>query len=205
MAEKFVSLPIPITFSILPFQKHSKAIAELAHSHSREVILHIPMEPREYPKANPGRGALLLSMSGEEVLQKLQTAVDSTPYVQGVNNHMGSRFTENPDMMRIVLLELQKRKLYFLDSYTTSRSMGAAVAKEINLPHIQRDIFLDHVVTESAIQSQLDQLLTRARVEGGAVAIGHPHEATYRVLSRNTSRFRQKGIEVVSLGSFAAK
>ena len=103
IAKRFLELPIAITFSILPHQRYSQEIAELAHANHRQVILHMPMEPQGYPKVQPGKGALLLSMSREAVQQSLNNALDATPHVTGINNHMGSRFTENAALMKTVL------------------------------------------------------------------------------------------------------
>ena len=106
IARQFASLPFPVTFSVLPYQAHSREIAELAHAKGLEVILHLPMEPLD-PKANPGKGALLLSMSGDEIRRNVRAALDTSPYFDGVNNHMGSRMTRDAEMMQIVLGELK--------------------------------------------------------------------------------------------------
>ena len=103
IAKKFLLLPFPVAFSILPYQQHSREIAELAHSHGKEVLLHCPMEPIGYPKVDPGRGALLLSMSDDTIRRNIRTILDNSPYITGVNNHMGSRMTENATAMKTVL------------------------------------------------------------------------------------------------------
>jgi uncharacterized protein len=197
MARKFLALPFPVTFSVLPFLRHSTEVAELAHSHGREVMLHLPMEPHGYPKANPGQGALLLSMSGGEVQSSVRSAIDASPYIRGINNHMGSKFTENPAMMRLVLAEIQRRDLYFLDSRTSDQSVSVSIAQELRVAHTQRDIFLDHSAKENAVRSQMERFIGLARIRGTAVAIGHPHEITWKVLSQIGPRLREEHISVV--------
>ena len=150
------------------------------------------MEPQGYPKVNPGKGALLLSMSDAAMQQSLRTALDASPYFAGINNHMGSRFTENAGMMKTVLEEAQKRRLYFVDSYTSPRSVAASVAQEVQIPFRRRDIFLDNNLSETAIRAQLKQVMRRAKIQGTALAIGHPHEATLRAL-RQGSRTNLSG------------
>jgi len=199
VAKKFLKLPIPITFSILPYQRYSREIAQLAHSGNGEVILHMPMEPQDYPKANPGKGALFVSMSAETVHKTFQTALNSSPHISGMNNHMGSRFTENAAFMKIVLSELHQRGLYFLDSGTSPKSVGVPIARKLQLPCRQRDIFLDHTVSEDVTRSQIEQLIRKAKIQGTAIAIGHPHESTLRALRRQSDRFRQEKIGVVPL------
>lgn len=200
IAKKFLELPIPITFSVIPDQKYTAQIAQLAHAHNRQVILHLPMEPLGYPQNNPGVGALLLSMSSETIENKVKSAFDSSPYFAGMNNHMGSRFTQNPTAMRIVLTEVQRRGLFFFDSSTSPQSVAYSEAKQMQLPCIRRDIFLDHDPSLTAIRSQIRTLIRRAQVEGMATAIGHPRLATWRILASESQSFSKERISVVPLG-----
>jgi len=196
-AKKFLNVPLPLSFAILPNQRHTAEIAELAHAHHREVLLHLPMEPQGYPKVDPGSGALLTSMSKGALRRTLLAALDSTPYFIGVNNHMGSKFTENTPSMRVVMSELRHRKLFFLDSATTRDSVGFALAREYGIPTRKRDIFLDHTLTDEAVQSQVDQLIRKAKIEGTALAIGHPHEVTLKALIEGVDRFKEENVAVV--------
>lgn len=200
MARKFLEIPLSITFSVLPNEPHSREIAQMAHAARREVLLHLPMEPHGYPKINPGTGALLVSMSRDEIRKTLHSALDVSPYFSGVNNHMGSRFTQESSSMTILLAELHERKLFFVDSRTTHRSTGYTLAQKLKVPAAQRDIFLDHTQTEEFVRSQLNQLIRRAKIHGSAIAIGHPYECTLKVLSRSADRFHREGIEVVPSG-----
>lgn len=203
-AQRFLSIPFPITISVLPHLRHSKEIAELAHSQNHEVILHVPMEPRGFPKTNPGPGALLLSMSDDQIRKAVETALDSCPHLSGINNHMGSMFTQNGASMRIVLKELNRRGLYFLDSRTSPKSVGFSTARELRVPSIRRDIFLDHTDSEAFVRSQLTQLIKKARIRGSAIAIGHPHESTWKILSQSADLFLKEGIDVVPAGQLIA-
>jgi len=197
IAKKFLLLPFPVALSILPYQTHSREIAELAHSHGREVLLHCPMEPLRYPKADPGRGALLLSMSEDTMRQNIKTEIDSSPYITGVNNHMGSRMTENEAAMKTVLGEVGRRGLFFIDSCTSPASKAYQVARELKIPSRKRDIFLDDNASPDAVRSQVSRLIRMARIEGTALAIGHPREATLKALQGAAEQFREQGIEVV--------
>jgi uncharacterized protein len=200
MAKRFLELPISITFSILPYQRYSQDIAELAHAHHRQVILHLPMEPKGYPKVNPGKGALLVSMSGGTILKSVDSALGASPYFAGINNHMGSRFTEHAALMKTVLEEAQKRGLYFLDSYTSPRSVVSSVAQQVHIPFRRRDIFLDNNQSADAVRAQVSQLMRLAKIQGTALAIGHPHESTLHVLNKEVEGFEREKIAVVSAG-----
>lgn len=197
IAKKFLQVPLLLTFSVLPFQQHSREIADLAHEHGREVLVHLPMEPKDYPKTHPGQGALLVSMSRSAIQKALREALDSIPHASGVNNHMGSRFTESPELMGIVLTDLRQRDLYFLDSYTSGRSVCTTLASQLDLPSLRRHVFLDHQDSKILVERQIELLIRKARVEGATVAIGHPRKTTLDVLHARVEHFRKEEVQVV--------
>ena len=197
IARQFASLPFPVTLSVLPHQAHSREIAELAHEAGREVILHLPMEPLDR-RENPGPGALLVSMSADQLRLNIRAALETSPYFDGVNNHMGSRMTRNEQTMKAVLSELKGRDLFFIDSMTTSESKGWKTAKELKIPTLKRDIFLDDDPSADAVRSQIARLMKVAKVRGTVLAIGHPRETTLRSLQEAAPHFREEGIEMVA-------
>lgn len=201
-ARKFLALPIQITLSVMPFERHSREICDLAYSRGHEVILHLPMEPQSFPSKKVPNHMLTLSMNPEEMTKFISQAVFTTPHITGVNNHQGSRFTEKADAMAVVMKDLKDRGLYFFDSRTSAKSIGATVARRLSVPTGQRDIFLDHSQSETFVRSQMELLIRKARVEGAAIAIGHPHPVTLKVLTESVERLRREGIEIVPLKQF---
>ncbi len=99
MMQEFLDLQLNLTVAVLPNVPHARAVAELAHAAGREVLLHIPMEPRDYPAVDPGEQALMVDLSREEVQHRLRGYLQTVPWVVGANNHMGSRFTESHEGM----------------------------------------------------------------------------------------------------------
>jgi uncharacterized protein len=199
VAKEFLTLPLALTFSVMPRQAHSREIAKLAHDHGHEILLHMPMEPHGYPQVNPGPGALLVSMGSTQVRQTLQNALASVPYASGLNNHMGSTFTEQAEPLKSVLAELRSRGMYFLDSYTSNNSVACNIAEQMHVPCGRRDIFLDHEPTESFVRSQLQRLIREAKIQGASVAIGHPHPVTLKMLKQESNRFAEERVAVVPL------
>ncbi len=199
ISHELLQWDLPVTFSILPFEPHSRDLARAAHQRGKEVLLHLPLEPHGYPKTKPGEGALLLEMNETGLLHQLSTDIEAVPYIKGVSNHMGSRFMEDSRKMKVVLSELKNRKLFFLDSGTTSQSVGLQTASSIGLEAAQRTVFLDHEVSEEAIRRSLDQLVRVSLLSGKAIGIGHPHEATLKNLRRMIPEMHEKGIKVVPL------
>lgn len=192
---------LPLTLSVLPFTPFGKTIALEAHQRGKEVILHLPMEPQDYPKTQPGEGALLHEMDEEKLLRQLSKDIQAIPYVKGVSNHMGSRLTEDPEKMRIILSELKRRKLFFLDSRTTPHTVGLQTAKSLGLGALERNVFLDHSQNEDDVKKQLEQLIQTSLSTGKAIGIGHPHPSTISALKEMMPKMQEKGIDIVPLSA----
>lgn len=192
LAEKLIALDAPLSFAVLPYSPHRKALARLAEERGREVLLHLPMEPREYPAVDPGPGALLAAMTPDELLEELERNLQAVPFVRGVNNHMGSRLTADADRMNQVFSVLKRRGLFFVDSRTSEESVCRSAARLFQVPFAQRDVFLDHRPEAEFIRRQLAALARLARSRGEAIGIAHPHPATYAVLREEIPRLREE-------------
>jgi polysaccharide deacetylase 2 family uncharacterized protein YibQ len=199
VAEKLLRLNAPLTFAIFPLQPSSRRIAHKAHAEGREVILHLPMEPRGYPLKDPGTGALFVSMGERELLRQLRKDLEAVPFITGVNNHMGSRFMEHGEKVRLVFRELKKRKLFFLDSRTTSKSQGYRIARELALRADTRDLFLDNDSNVGYTKLQLEKLIRIARNHGTAIGICHPYSSTITALKEMIPQIQAEGMQIVPL------
>lgn len=182
VAGGLLALDIPLTFSLLPGGPHRERLARRAAAAGMELMLHLPMEPLEYPAVSPGPDALLVPLSAEDLVERVQAALERLPEAKGVNNHMGSRLTGMAAPVHRVLALLRERDLYFVDSVTSPSSLCRSVARRLQLPFASRDVFLDHDPRPAAIGEQIDRLIRTARAYGRAVGIGHPHAATLDAL-----------------------
>ena len=203
LAKAFMKFDLPLTFSVLPYAPNTRLIALKAREEGREIMLHLPMEPINYPDINPGNGVLLVSMDKEKILEILNRDLSQIPFIAGVNNHMGSRFTEFGEKMEVVLAELKTRGLYFIDSRTSAGSVAFNVAKKIELRTATRDIFLDNDLTDNALKIQMERLLSLARYKGWAIGIGHPHKKTLKLLKRFQSTLNNEA-EVVPISNLVS-
>jgi hypothetical protein len=182
IAQKFAQLDVALTFSILPHSPFQQPIVRLAQSKGLEIMIHLPMEPVEYPQVDPGPGTLLTSMSPDELIDQLDQNLDTLPEAKGVNNHMGSRMTSESNQMYQIFSILKKRGLFFIDSRTTAESLCEPSARLFQVPFAQRDVFIDHQLKPDFIRNQIKQLIRIAQKNGEAVGIMHPHSTTLKVL-----------------------
>jgi polysaccharide deacetylase 2 family uncharacterized protein YibQ len=182
LAENFVKLNSSLTLSILPKSPFCQKVAKIARDKGLEIMLHLPMEPREYPEVDPGPGALLTGMTPDQLIRQLEENLDAVPGIKGVNNHMGSEMTADSARMNQIFSILKKRGLYYIDSKTTSKSVCKSSAVLFQIPFSERDVFIDHFQDARFIRNQLELMVKIAERHGTCVGIGHPHTVTYQVL-----------------------
>ncbi len=192
IAQKFLDLDAVFTFSVLPHSPHTKRIARAAEAKGYDIMLHLPMEPMEYPAINPGPGALLTSMSPDELIKHLRRDLDDVPSIKGVNNHMGSRMTTVSTQMYQIFSILKQRNLFFIDSRSTAKTVCKPSARLLKIPFAQRDVFIDHIPDAEFIRKQLTQLVAIAKRKGMAVGIAHPHKMTYKILQQELPELKKK-------------
>lgn len=197
---ELLEINAPISFAVLPFLPHSKDIANEARLHNRDILLHLPMEPKDYTHNDPGKGALLTDMPETLVAEQTKRDIDAVPYAMGINNHMGSLFTEDERLMKVVLKIAKTKNLFFLDSKTTNKSVGYKLAKEMGLKAASRQVFLDNTEDADYIKKQIEELVKIAKKKGSAIAIGHPHKATIAAL-KEMIPIVDKDVDVVALSS----
>lgn len=202
-ADLLLEIDVPITFSIIPGLAHVREVAEAAHQKNREIMVHIPMEPKGVQIKPFEKNGLLLEMSDEEILKRLRGYIDSVPYAAGANNHMGSRFTEDRAKMRTVLNVLKDKNMFFIDSKTTPASVGDRLAREMGIRAASRNVFLDNEQDIGAIKAQIEKLAVMAKKTGGAIGICHPHKSTIQALAMTLPALKSDGITFVSASELA--
>lgn len=192
IARRFLSLSDRLTVSVLPYSPYQTSIVRLAGERGVEVLLHQPMEPNEYPDVDPGPGTLLTTMTPDELIAQLEKNLAAVTEAKGVNNHMGSKMTAASDQVNQIFSILKKHRLFFIDSRTTPESRCKSSARLLQLPFAQRDVFLDHQTDPAFISRQLDALVRIAHAKGHAIAIAHPHRATYNILQQKMPALSQQ-------------
>lgn len=201
--DELLQLPAPVTLSVLPGLPYSHYAAEAANKKGWDVMLHLPMEPREssgYMGSDAGEDALLVGLPKEAILAKLNKNLSSVPYIKGVNNHMGSKFMENQELVELVLEELKRRGLFFVDSLTSAGSVGYKTALSIGMKTGKRDVFLDNSKDPAYVESQIENLVERAWKNGYAIGICHPYPSTVRVLAEAIPKISER-VEIVPVSS----
>lgn len=198
IGERVLRLPGPITVAVLPETPAGTELARAAHAIGLEVILHQPMAADGLPDAGPG--TLVADMTPAGLRDRLASNLRQIPHHRGISNHMGSQLTRCERTMDILMSDLARRGLYFLDSRTTHRTVALQRAHRARVPATRRDVFLDNILDTHAIEAALESAVALAEQRGHAVAIGHPHGITLDVLEAILPEIRRR-VELVPVSA----
>lgn len=190
-------IKLPFTASVLPNLGYSRDVSEELLSRGVEIILHLPMESKERNRQE--KNTVLVSLKEAPIVKIIDEDLESIMYAKGVSNHQGSMATENSKTMEIVLKELKRRNLFFLDSFVTARSVCFGLSRKIGVPYAKRDIFLDNRDDPAYIKEQINKLKLRAKSRGSAIGIGHDRKATLEVLKEAMPQLEKEGYKLVFL------
>lgn len=199
-SKKIWELPPPLTLSFLTYADDLSLQTSAARKNGHELMLHISMEPGS-KTVDAGPNVLITGMEKAELRNLVTWGMDRFNGYMGINNHMGSRFTEDRAGMEVVLQEISKRGLMFLDSRTSAKTVGPMVAEELGVPHLERNVFLDNEPDVAYINKQLAKAEKLANSRGIAIAIGHPRPATVDALGVWIPKARARGIRIAPLSA----
>ncbi|PCJ38865.1 MAG: hypothetical protein COA99_11080 [Moraxellaceae bacterium] len=197
--EFIIKVPGALTYAVIPFTPFGKKLAELAHAKNKEVLLHLPMEATVHKKLDAG--GLTINQSKYELKDLVNNSLSAVPHVTGFNNHMGSLLTTDRKAMEWIMEEASSKGIFFIDSFTNANSIAGKVASEHEIPNLRRDIFLDNNPSKSEIHKAFQLLLAKAKKNGYAIGIAHPHPATIKYLAENITKLADENIELVSVST----
>lgn len=190
-----IALPIPITLSVLPHVTYTAQIAQEAADAGKGIMLHLPMEPLSH--AYPGPGEIKTNMTDDAITKQTEDDVAQVPLAKGVNNHEGSAASADDRVMKDVVAVLKQHDLFFVDSRTNSKSVGAATAQGAGIPTASRDVFLDNQADVAYTETMLERTVAIAKRDGSAIAIGHPKPSTLEAIRAMYPKMQAEGIRFV--------
>jgi polysaccharide deacetylase 2 family uncharacterized protein YibQ len=198
--QRAMALPGPVTLSFMSYASELSEQSAAARAAGHEVMLHLPMEPLDAKRNNPGPNALFVNLDADELQRRLTWHLDRFSDYVGVNNHMGSRFTADAARMGQVLDEINRRQVFWLDSLSGPNSAGPALARKRGVDAAERDIFLDDD-RSPGIAHELATMERMARSRGDVIAIGHPHGTTLTALEKWIATAQERGFTLVPVST----
>lgn len=199
-------IPQPLAVSILPGLRHTRDVADCSKLYHKVAMLHLPLEAMQnYDSFYPPDYLIKTTMKPALVSKILNGDLAQLPSIEGVNNHMGSKATEDRPLMRLIFKKIKKKGLFFVDSMTAPNTVCESLANEMGLAFGKRDVFLDNINTREAIIKQIMALAQKARRKGYAVAIGHDRHLTMQVLKEEIPWLEKRGFKIVSIKELLRK
>ena len=202
--DRIKKLGVPLTLAVLPNLKYTDEVCSFAENNGIDTILHFPMEPLKESTALE-ENTILVSMPDDKITGILLAALGSVYNAKGLNNHMGSKATQDMRVMKTVFTELKKRDMFFMDSYTVAGSICSQAAEEVGIDFSVRDVFLDHAMEEEKIRENMSKAFNVAMKKGKAIAIGHDRSVTIDVLAKVIPVMKRKGVRFVKLADLIEK
>jgi len=196
--QAFLDLPLPLTVAVLPHLPHSQEAARRVLAAGKDLILHCPMEPNG--GEDPGPGALYTGQSPQQIEALLDAAFASVPGAIGMNNHMGSKATAEESLMTTVLGYLKRKGMLYIDSRTTPDTVGPRIARQLGVPVLERNVFIDVGTGDEQIASAFDKGVAEARARGSTVLIGHvQNKGVVDILRAMNARLAGQGVRLARL------
>jgi hypothetical protein len=160
------ALPHGITLAISPYAQNINKLLSSARAAEHEYLVSIPMEPQGFPLNDPGRQALMTSLSLEENRERLLWVLTRiTGYVGAIGAEgalRGERYASLPDEMNLVAGELARRGLLYVDPRPGSRPPPRVWERTV-------DLVIDEPPTAADIDGKLARLSQLARDNGSAL------------------------------------
>ncbi|WP_161958838.1 divergent polysaccharide deacetylase family protein [Ferruginivarius sediminum] len=193
-------LPGTISLSFTPYARRAAEWSARARAGGHEVLMDLPMEPRDFPALDPGPQALMTEAAQQRNLDRLDWALSRGREVVGAVAQMGSRFMASKQAAEPIMRELRARGLMFVDNGTANPPAALRIARRIDLPHALNDRTIDDgQVSRPAVEARLVEIERIAQQEGLAVALAHPYPVVLDLLATWSQDLDERGFALVPI------
>jgi len=194
-------LPPAVSLAVSPYAAHLGPLAEAARAAGHELLLGLPMEPRNYPLDNPGERALMTGNSEGVNAQRLDWALTRLRGYVGVTGALGTlrgeRFAASPSQMDPVLSELAQRGLLYVDPRPGAGHPPSVVGRAV-------DLVIDDPPNAAAIEQKLAELERLAHDRGSAIGLaGPPLPVTVQRIAAWAATLASRGFVLMPVSAVA--
>ncbi len=193
-------LPAAISIAYSPYPQHIRDMATSLHNKGHEMWLSAPMEPPNFPYADPGDKALLTTLKPKELQSRLRWLMQRLPAV-GLVSDVSEKFTHYQPTLETVYTELRQKQWLFLRSQPDNNAASLQASAATQYPVLHADSLLDSTITTDHIQQQLAKLEARAKDRGFAIGVGRPYPPTLETIERWSRNLAAKGFVLAPLSA----
>ncbi len=205
LAERYLALDVPFTAAVLPGLRGTRSWVERLRKSDVEMLLQVPMEPLNYPKRDPGPGAVLVDMPAGQIVRTVHKDVSDVPRAVGATSYMGQMALADDAAMTATMQELKRAGLFYLDVRAVPTSVATDHAARAGVLWFRSDVTLESLgkydAQVKAMNLLLDRAVDLARRRGYAIVVAHPDRASLDVLARAVPKLRRSGVRFDVLSS----
>lgn len=204
LARAVFGLAAPFAVALSPGSRASASHFALAHARDREVVLHLPLEPVNYPRIDPGPGTILVTMTPAQVAGRVRKFVGQAEPVIAVANHMGSLATQDMSVMTALFRELKRERLPFMHVNPAPGAVCRSLSGNLGVLYEEPDAVIDaeaRARDAKALEKRWRQLLELARDRGDLVVWLRATPASAAWLPGAADPRRLGGVSLVPLSA----
>ncbi|HEY2954957.1 MAG TPA: divergent polysaccharide deacetylase family protein [Candidatus Eisenbacteria bacterium] len=208
LAAEFFALPAPFAVALAPGGKASAALFRDAHARGREVVLHLPLEPINYPQVDPGPGTVLVTMPPARIAALVHRYIEQARPVIAVANHMGSLATQDMTVMKAVYHQLRRSGLPFVHVNPAAGAVCRDLAADLGVAYNEPDAMIDseaRLADPKALDQRWSRLIADARGRERTVVWLRATPLTLRWLAPALQGKRLAGVSLAPLSALIRK
>lgn len=203
--QAIMSFPDYVTLGFSTYSADLERWVTRAREGDHEVLLSLPMEPKDYPISDPGPIALLTKNPSEKNLNILKWIMAQSDAHIGFYTEQKERFSFVNKVMEPILYHLRKHQMLMVYNNEEENATLQERARTIGLPFIVADLTIDDTVMPELIRDQLEITERIALTKGQAVVIARAYPITQDILNRWLATLNDKNIIVVPLSKLMQK
>lgn len=170
-----INLPGAVTLAFSPYAPRLEEWIEQARAAGHEVMVGLPMEPRDFPRSDAGILALMTSVETEQNILNLNRVLSEGAGYIGLVNQQGTGFTANRAAMQPIMQALAERGLVYFDTLENATSVAEEIADQTGTAHTVGDMILDSSLSRSIVTARLSHLELLAKNRKSAVVAVQPY------------------------------
>lgn len=198
-------LPPEISMAISPYGRDLNDWVFRSRLAGHEVFMQLPMESDDFPLEDAGPLALDTRIQLAENQRRLETVMASAGGYVGLVTFMGSRFMKAETQMRQLFKTFNERGVMFVIGGNRTRNDAAPIAKEMQLIHLESEMYIDDTPRIQQIRTNLDRLESLARDRGSVMAMARPYPVTIKSILDWYATIEDKGIALVPASAIAVQ
>ncbi len=201
-AAAVADLPPETTLSFSPYAPDLAAWIDAAHAYGHEVLIDLPLEPRNYPQDDPGPLGLLTALNKDENLRRLASLLKDADGIAGLATQFGDRFLADDTALRPVLSELGQRGL----GLVASADLANATQGMADAPlHVRVDDSLPQDASRQALTANVEALLASAKAKGAVLIAVPAYPLSIAALTSLAAAAKDRGMALVPATAFLLK